>query len=307
MHKDVNKNLQSHSGKLLTTVGKYKVIFCNLCKFNHLTPFPTEKDLEKVYKKNYYTQTKPDYFKKQKKDLKWWNLVYEERINRIEKFMPKNSKKRMLDVGSGPGFFIKYAQSRGFEVLGLEPSLAATEFANRMGAKTIAGFFDREITKNLGKFDVIHMQGVMEHMRNPIESVQAANEILNPGGLFCNIVANDFNPLQMILLQHLNFTPWWVVPSEHINYFSISSLKNLTETAGFRVKNIITTFPIDLFLLMGDNYIGDDEIGRNSHNRRKALEFALVESGNIDLKEKLYKAFADLDIGRDIELIAQKK
>lgn len=301
------KNWQKHSGPVLLKIGKFDVISCRSCGFNHLIPFPTEENLIKAYKKDYYTQIKPDYFDKQKKDLKWWNLVYEERINRIEKLLPKNSKKRLLDVGSGPGFFIKYATERGFECLGLEPSLAATEYANKMGAKTIAGFFNKDSVQDLGEFDVIHMQGVMEHMQNPIEALKTAYSVLKPGGLFCNIVANDFNPLQIILMNYLKFKPWWVVPSEHINYFSIDSLKKITTSSGFKVKNVITTFPIDLFLLMGDNYVGNDKVGKQAHMRRKNLEFALIESGNLEFKERLYKSFASLDIGRDIELITQKK
>ena len=300
------KSWKEHKGPVVVRVDSFDVIECRECQFKHLIPFPDEKELDKEYSIDYYTKIKPDYFERQKEDLKWWNLVYLERLQRLEKLLPK-SKRRMLDVGSGPGFFVKFAKKRGWDVVGLEPSLAATAYANKMGAKTVAGFFTQQAVKDLGKFDVIHMQGVMEHMQNPKAAVEDVYKLLNKGGLFCTVVANDFNPIQDVLMNHLKFKPWWVVPSEHINYFSIDSLKKLVERGSLNVANVITTFPIDLFLLMGDNYVGNDRIGRESHGRRKNIEFALAESGNQAFKEKLYKSFAENNIGRDIELITQKK
>jgi hypothetical protein len=67
-----------------------------------------------------------------------------------------------------------------------------------------------------------------------------------------------------------------------------------------------TTFPIDLFLLMGDNYIGDDALGRECHGRRKNLEHNLALAGLSGLKRDLYKAMAGLGIGREVVLIARK-
>ena len=65
-------------------------------------------------------------------------------------------------------------------------------------------------------------------------------------------------------------------------------------------------FPIDMFLLMGSNYIGDDKIGRDCHAKRKSFEINLFRFGMNDFKKELYEFFASRNIGREIVLYARK-
>jgi len=120
------------------------------------------------------------------------------------------------------------------------------------------------------------------------------------------VVPNDFNPLQLILRDHLGFSPWWVAPPHHLNYFSHESLKVLVERLGFKVLHMESTFPIDMFLMMGKNYIGNDALGREVHGLRKVFDQNLFAGGG-DLRRKLYGAFADLGMGREIILFAKKQ
>ena len=121
----------------------------------------------------------------------------------------------------------------------------------------------------LGNFDVIHMGEVLEHIPDPISLLKLAYSKLNDNGLICIIVPNDFNPFQLILRDQLEFEPWWVSPPHHINNFDHKSLGNLLVSAGFTVLHQESTFPIDLFLLMGDTYIDNDEVGRMSHKTKE--------------------------------------
>ena len=63
--------------------------------------------------------------------------------------------------------------------------------------------------------------------------------------------------------------------------------------------------PMELFLLMGDNYVDNDKIGKICHNKRKRFEFSLIK-GNTQLKIKLYHLLAKNNLGRDIILTAKK-
>ena len=93
---------------------------------------------------------------------------------------------------------------------------------------------------------------------------------------------------------------------EHINYFSPESLKRFLIRRGFEFAYLTTTFPIDIFLLMGDDYVGNGDVGRVCHARRKDFEFALIRSGHAELKAQLYEALSRLDIGREVEIIVRK-
>ena len=294
-----------HSGFSLDFVDSYNVIECTFCGFKHLIPIPSPTFLTKVYTKEFYGKTKPDYFKKQKKDLKWWDMVFEERYEMIEKLLPK-AKRSILDIGSGPGFFLKFGKDRGWETRGVEPSISAVKYSRSLGLDVANNFFGDKLTRKLGTFDAVHMHGVLEHLPNPKETIKICYSLLNKGGVLSTSVANDYNPLQLIVKNSLKIRKWWVVPSQHINYFNISSITSLVKLQKFKILDVTTTFPMEIFLLMGFNYIDNDKIGSFCHEKRKNLEFALVKSGYKKLKRKIYKAFAKQNIGRQIELIAQK-
>ena len=95
--------------------------------------------------------------------------------------------------------------------------------------------------------------------------------------------------------------------SLNINYFNPDSLTKLVERCGFDVVEVETTFPIDLFLLMEDNYVADPSLGRRCHAKRKALELNLAKAGRSELKQSLYRAFAEIGLGREVVLYARCK
>ena len=67
-----------------------------------------------------------------------------------------------------------------------------------------------------------------------------------------------------------------------------------------------TTFPMELFLLMGDNYIGDKVLGRKCHSKRKMLELTLQNAGLNHIKRQIYQNLADIGLGREIVAYAKK-
>ncbi|MHB1222178.1 MAG: class I SAM-dependent methyltransferase, partial [Gammaproteobacteria bacterium] len=104
----------------------------------------------------------------------------------------------------------------------------------------------------------------------------------------------------------LGFKPWWVAAPHHINYFDFDSLSNLVERCGFEVVHKESTFPIDMFLLMGDNYISSDELGRSCHTKRMNFEKAMNLSGAGNVLTNLYSELSQLGIGREVVIFARK-
>ena len=193
----------SHKGVIIENKYKYDLIDCKICGFKHIVPIPKKEELGEYYSKTYYSDRKPDYCRQQFESKEWWDLVYSERFERFEKYLKKNnSSKRILDIGSGPGFFLKYGLDRGWDVLGIEPSKHASEFSKSMGVNVINEGIEDVIYNEIGKFDIIHMQGVIEHLRSPVETLKLCQELLNENGLICFTVANEFNTFQKILVEN---------------------------------------------------------------------------------------------------------
>jgi len=147
---------------------------------------------------------------------------------------------------------------------------------------------------------------VMEHLPNPRNFVKICYDLLEPGGLFCTVVANDYSPIHEILRNMEKYPPWWLDPPTHLNYFSIQSLEKLVTSVGFESLNVTTTFPMEFFLLMGDNYVGDEKLGKICHKKRKKFEFAFENAGLSHIRKQMYKNFAELNIGRDIDFTFKK-
>ena len=160
---------------------------------------------------------------------------------------------------------------------------------------------NNETKDKINKFSVIHLNEVLEHVPDPINLTKIIYEKLYRGGIVSITVPNDFNPIQKILHTSLNYKSWWVAPPHHINYFNINSLSKLIKNAGFKILDIMPTFPIDIFLLMGENYVKNNELGGKYHSLRKKFELNLSAPENKDFKIKLYKKLLELDLGRDLD------
>jgi len=187
------KKWQDHSGKLLDSKNGYDVIECSLCNNKHIIPIPSEDDLKRVYEDEYYDEEKPLYIERMNEDMEWWNLSYDDRYDSFEEHL-NGKRRKILDIGSGPGLFLKRGKDRGWDVTGVEPSKQAFDYSSNELGLNIHNMFLNEETKNaLDRFDVIHLSEVLEHIPHPERLLRIAYEKLNKGGLVCIVVPNDYN------------------------------------------------------------------------------------------------------------------
>ena len=299
------KEWQGHEGDVLDSVRGFDVVECEVCGFKHIVPIPTREELDQVYRQEYYSTEKPLYLERAREDAEWWDSVYADRYDTLEGLLPPE-RRRLLDVGSGPGSFLLHGTRRGWRTLGVEPSRQAAEYSASLGLDVVETFLTAELAPQLGTFDAINASEVFEHLPDPRGMVALLRDMLAPGGVLCICVPNDSSPIQATLRDACGYSPWWVAPPHHVNYFNGDSLEKLLTAAGLDVVLREATFPIDLFLLMGENYVGDDEIGRRCHARRKTLELNLVAGGRNDLKRRLYRSLAELGIGREVVMYGVK-
>src|SRR6185503_4222299 len=133
-----------------------------------------------------------------------------------------------------------------------------------------------------------------------------ARGMLTPKGVLCLNVPNDFTPFQAASRSSLSLPEWWVAPPHHLNYFDFESLYNLVTRHGFEVREKTTSFPMELFLLMGMDYTTDATLGRACHTKRKSIDLALEKAGHGETRRALYRALAAAGLGREAVVIAVK-
>ncbi len=297
---------QNHTGPVIAERHGSTVIDCRVCGFKHTQPLPDQAEMQRLYVNEFYDEKHPDYIESQQRDLPWRRLEFAAKYDLCEELLGKE-RRRLLDVGSGPGWFLQYGIERGWEARGVEPSLTAAEFSRaELGLSVVTGFFEPTVVAQLGLFDVVHLNNVLEHVRDPKAVLDLACSLLRPSGLVCVSVPNDFNPLQEILVKLRGHEQWWVTPQEHVNYFDHQSLGRLLERAGFAVRSQVGSFPLELFAMMGEDYLADPQLGSVIHGRRKALELAMEEAGRLDLLWEVYGKLGELGLGRILTLVGEK-
>lgn len=300
-----DREASAHDGPIVDEKGGFRVVDCGPCGFKHVLPLPTQNELAALYGEDYYARAKPLYLEQYREDLDWWRLVYAERFELLERRLGAG-RRRILDVGSGPGYFLAQGAERGWETLGIEPSKQAAGHARELGVEIVERFLDGESAGQLGTFGAVNLCNVLEHVPDPAALLELAGGLLDPGGLLLVVVPNDYNPFQAALRAGAGFDPWWVAPPHHLNYFEPASLVALLEGIDLEVLETEGTFPMELFLLMGDDYVGNDELGRACHAKRKRLEQNLHAAGLAPLKRELYRALSALGLGREVQVVARK-
>ena len=196
---------------------------------------------------------------------------------------------------------------RGWTAHGIDPSRQAVAHARGLGAPVTEGFFNSDTANALCRFDAVHLNNVLEHIPDPAHLVALAHDLLEPGGIICINVPNDFSALQIAAMGAAPTSDWWVAPPHHLNYFDFDSLTNLLKRQGFTSKARTTSFPMEAFVMMGENYVGDAVLGRACHNKRKKFDLAFEAAGLTEVRRAFYRALAETGLGREAVIIAVKQ
>ena len=153
----------------------------------------------------------------------------EKLIEKLESLLPKNAK--IIDVGCNDGKFLSRLGESGFNDLhGLEPTKNMSERAINAGFGVFNSYLDsaksREIVAETGLFDCVTLRQVLEHIENLSDFGVALRNLLRPNGLLVIEVPDAQSHFDLP-----DFALW----EEHINDFSLGSLKHFLRQHGLEV------------------------------------------------------------------------
>lgn len=263
---------------------------------------------EKFYKDSYYQTEKSLYRKKYTdSEIAEKNRSLIEKRYMIENYISKTDRgNRLLDIGCGEGFALKYFMEQGYDVTGIEFSLHGCKYHNpEIVKKIISGDVFSVLDQFDGYIGTILLDHVLEHIMQPEDLIRKITTISKKGTCLIISVPNDFSETQKRLWEKEYIDiPFWVTtsyPPEHLSYFNKDALKNLLEEYGWRMEAITGSFPIDFNLFNENtNYIKDKIKGKSCHKAALEIEELLYSVMKIGDIMDIYRKLGEAGLGRSI-------
>tara|TARA_B110001450_G_scaffold245938_1_gene259510 strand:+ start:3314 stop:4198 length:885 start_codon:yes stop_codon:yes gene_type:complete len=273
-------------------------------------PLPSEEEVTKFYEEEFYSSEYKKFndssLEVQLDDAEFFQGGWQDIAIRLEKnFYKSINELDIFDIGCGWGLALSHFKSLGANCYGIDPAPEAINYIKSQGMTAeVAGFSNLNIFDK--KFDFVMLNNVLEHLREPEKTLNDIFALLKKDGIVMIDVPNEFNDFQMAGRDVHNLNDWWVAPPGHLNYFSGSSLSSLLSSIGFQVEVMESSFPLEMFLLMGENYVSDGSLGKIIHNKRVSFESNLRNLGYTDKLHDFYEALAKINLGRQVKIYARK-
>jgi 2-polyprenyl-3-methyl-5-hydroxy-6-metoxy-1,4-benzoquinol methylase len=208
---------------------------CDDCSFYLLQPEVSKERLDQIYSEDVYYETLSIPFRNPLIAAVLNFKTYESNEEFVIRFAKAGGT--LLDIGCGNGEFSEHMKNAGFDTYGMDPfPVAVEQTKKRLGEDRVFTGYISELKKNQRTFDVITMWHVLEHVDDPQADAKVLHDSLNEKGLWIFEVPNgDSFPFALFGDDYC----WNMVP-EHIQYFTVRSVKKLVEDAGFTVRNVYT-------------------------------------------------------------------
>lgn len=217
---------------------------CPQCGLMFLHPRPSTESLKEVYTDTYFSN--PDLTRPDVETLYGYVDYMSERINKQygyqrvveatkDMLSPQGAgKPRWLDIGCGLGYLLDVAFDNGFDVTGIEfNEYAVRHIRSRYRYPVHCGtVHDAELA---GKFDVVSMMDVIEHLRDPFADLARIRGLVSERGVLVLLTMDCDSPVSRLLgkrfeeLRRIR---------EHLFFFSRRSIVPILRQHGFTVEGI---------------------------------------------------------------------
>lgn len=168
---------------------QFDVLSCEDCGFTFTQGVPVEAEIGRYYET-------PDYISHSDTKKGAMNAIYHQvrkyMLGKKARLVAKESHRksgRLLDIGTGTGYFASTMEQRGWKVEAIEKNAQARMFAKEHFELDVKA--EEELQEfEAGSFDVITLWHVMEHLEHLDETWERLRELLSDRGVLIVAVPN---------------------------------------------------------------------------------------------------------------------
>lgn len=199
---------------------EYSVVRCDRCGLAFLSPRPVKSSLGR-----YYMDDDPE--KTERKPA-----LYEKFYFRVFRRVPLRRAGALLDVGCGSGRYIYTLKQKGWDVKGVD--VGYTEYGRKTLGLDIREGSLAEAHFHPESFDAITFWWTLEHMYDPVSTLEEARRLLKKDGVVIISVNN------IASLEARIFKRYWfhLFLPKHLYHFSPDSLRAILKKSGFNRVDI---------------------------------------------------------------------
>ena len=268
---------------------------CKSCELVFVNPRPSEELLGAFYEgpdyrchdenENHVTQGKADFV-----------------LGRVEAFEPP--RKTFLDFGCGGGWLLRAAHRRGWDVHGYEVGAAGLDTCARL---------DLPVTGDIAElprrhFGAIVLNHVLEHLEEPLVTLEALGELLAPGGRLFIMVPNARSLRAKLampaLCRFFGFDERYRAFPIHLSYFSRQSLTAILERTGWRVCDFETAGRGVDEILIGRGW--QRQAAYHSPMAREVERLRRSVFSSAALRERVKRTLYGADLGENLLAVAMR-
>ena len=196
--------------------GKLKLIRCKKCS---LLQLEDNFDSKLMYGKNY------GYMSSLNKAMKFHLKLKKKYL--LDTYKVKKGSS-ILDIGSNDGTFLKFF-SKDYRLFACDPTIKKFKKYYRKDINTTANFFSANQFKN-HKFNLITSIAMFYDLPDPLKFAKDIESLLSKDGIWH--VEMSYMP------SMLNNKSYDTICHEHLEYYSLKSLKFLTKLSNLKIVNI---------------------------------------------------------------------
>jgi 2-polyprenyl-3-methyl-5-hydroxy-6-metoxy-1,4-benzoquinol methylase len=154
--------------------------------------------------------------------------------------------KRVLDVGCAAGDLARVLVERSCAVTGIEIDPEAAHQAEKHCERVVVGNVEElDLSEMLGDeaFDVIVFGDMLEHLKNPLRTLDRLKPFLRSEGYLVASIPNvAHGSVRLALIQgKFRYSPLGLLDNTHLRFFTRASVEQLFEDAGFLITGLKRT------------------------------------------------------------------